>query len=80
LGGGNSYFTAGAIRTTYGGLDDLRPVLEDLSDEQAQQTELSPYTPEDFMADMQRVTQGALRQRVDLADGRGSRGDHAVAT
>jgi tricarballylate dehydrogenase len=56
--GGNSYFTAGAIRTTYGGLDDLRSVLEDLSDEQVQKTELSPYTPEDFMADMLRVTQG----------------------
>jgi tricarballylate dehydrogenase len=56
--GGNSYFTAGAIRTTYTGLDDLRPLLEDLSDEQARRTILSPYTPEDFMADMQRVTQG----------------------
>jgi tricarballylate dehydrogenase len=54
--GGNSYFTAGAIRTTYGGLDDLRPVLEDLPDDQAARTELSPYTPEDFMADMERVT------------------------
>jgi tricarballylate dehydrogenase len=56
--GGNSYFTAGAIRTTYGGLDDLRPVLDDLSDEQATKTELSPYTSEDFMADMERVTHG----------------------
>jgi tricarballylate dehydrogenase len=56
--GGNSYFTAGAIRTTYGGLEDLRPLLEELSDEQAQKTVLSAYTPEDFMADMQRVTQG----------------------
>jgi tricarballylate dehydrogenase len=56
--GGNSYFTAGAIRTTYGGLDDLRPFLDDLSDEQATKTELSPYTSEDFMADMERVTQG----------------------
>ena len=55
--GGNSYFTAGAIRTTYGGLEDLRPLLEEFSDEQAQKTMLSPYTPKDFMADMQRVTQ-----------------------
>lgn len=56
--GGNSYFTAGAIRTTFDDLDDLRLVLDDLSDEQAARTELSPYTPEDFMADMERVTQG----------------------
>lgn len=56
--GGNSYFTAGAIRTTYDNLEDLRPILEDLTDEQAAATELAPYTREDFMADMERVTEG----------------------
>ncbi|QIN78503.1 FAD-dependent oxidoreductase [Rubrobacter marinus] len=56
--GGNSYFTAGAIRTTHNGLEDLRPLLDDLSDEQAAATELDPYTPEAFMADMRRVTEG----------------------
>lgn len=56
--GGNSYFTAGAIRTTHNGLDDLRPLVEDLTDEQAARTELDPYTPEEFMADMERVTEG----------------------
>jgi tricarballylate dehydrogenase len=56
--GGNSYFTAGAMRTTHGGLEDLRPILDDFSDEQAAKTELQPYTPEDFVADMERVTEG----------------------
>jgi tricarballylate dehydrogenase len=56
--GGNTYFTAGAIRTTYHGLEDLRPIVENLTDEQAATTELPPYTPEDFMADMERVTEG----------------------
>lgn len=56
--GGNSYFTAGAIRTTHNGLEDLRPLLDGLSDDQAAATELDPYTPEDFMADMRRVTEG----------------------
>jgi tricarballylate dehydrogenase len=56
--GGNTYFSAGAFRTTYDGLEDLRPILDDLSDEQAAATELPPYTPEDFMADMERVTEG----------------------
>ena len=56
--GGNSYFTAGAIRTTHNGLKDLRPLLENLSDEQAARTDLDPYTPEDFVADMERVTEG----------------------
>lgn len=56
--GGNSYFTAGATRTTYSGLDDLRPLLSDLSDELAAITDLPPYTPADFAQDMRRVTEG----------------------
>ncbi|MHB8645275.1 MAG: FAD-dependent tricarballylate dehydrogenase TcuA [Thermomicrobiales bacterium] len=56
--GGNSYFTAGATRTTFNALDDLRPILDDLSDAQAAGVELPPYTPEQFMADMIRVTDG----------------------
>ena len=56
--GGNSYFTAGAIRTTFAGLDDLRPLLDDLDDERAAATDLAPYTPDDFAADMRRVTEG----------------------
>jgi tricarballylate dehydrogenase len=43
--GGNSYFTTGAIRTTYDGLDDLRPIVQNLTDGQAATTELPPYTP-----------------------------------
>ena len=56
--GGNTYFTAGAIRTTYEGLGDLLPLLEDPDDGRTDRTELSSYTPEDFRADMERVTEG----------------------
>ncbi|HKO24539.1 MAG TPA: FAD-dependent tricarballylate dehydrogenase TcuA [Chloroflexota bacterium] len=56
--GGNSYFTAGAFRMTFESLDELRPILEDLTDEQAAHIDLPPYTGHDFWADMQRVTQG----------------------
>ena len=62
--GGNSYFTAGAFRTTYDGLEDLRPILEELSDEQAAATELPSYTPEDFVADMERVTEGRFNKEL----------------
>ena len=62
--GGNSYFTAGAVRTTYDSLDDLRPLLEDLSDEQAEATELPPYTAHDFSADMQKLTEGRCDPRL----------------
>ena len=56
--GGNSYFTAGAIRTTHAGVDDLRPLLAHGDDERLDCTDLAPYTPDDFRADMLRVTAG----------------------
>ena len=54
--GGNSAFTAGAMRCVHGGVDDLREMLE--VDERLGQTELPPYTEEEFLADMRRVTLG----------------------
>jgi tricarballylate dehydrogenase len=62
--GGNSYFTAGAMRTTHGGLVDLQPILDDLSNEQATKTELPPYTAEEFLADMERVTKGHCDKKL----------------
>ncbi|MDQ3302593.1 MAG: FAD-dependent tricarballylate dehydrogenase TcuA [Actinomycetota bacterium] len=56
--GGNSYFTAGAFRTTFEGLDDLKPLIEGVTEEQLEKTDLAPYTTEDFMADMERITGG----------------------
>jgi len=55
--GGNSYFTAGAFRSTYRGLDDLRPLLG-ITDDEAASVELPPYTVDDFRTDMRRVTEG----------------------
>jgi tricarballylate dehydrogenase len=56
--GGNSAFTAGAIRLAHGGLDDVRDVIEGVDDELAERTDLDPYTEDDFLADMRRVTLG----------------------
>lgn len=56
--GGNSAFTAGAIRTVHGGLDDLRDLLEGVDDELAARTDLDPYPAAEFLADMRRVTLG----------------------
>ena len=64
--GGNTYFTAGAIRTTFDGLDDLRPLLDGLTDEQARLVDLPAYRPADFLADLRRVTHG--RADPELAD------------
>src|SRR3954469_18166750 len=56
--GGNSAFTAGAIRIAHGGLAELRDILEGTDDELAARTDLEPYTPAEFAADMRRVTLG----------------------
>ena len=55
--GGNSYFTAGAFRTTFDSLEDLRPLLDELDDKRAALTELPSYTPQDFKIDMKRLTE-----------------------
>ena len=56
--GGNSYFTAGAYRTTFEGLEDLEPLLDNPDEELLKRTELEPYAPGNFMADMERLTEG----------------------
>ena len=61
--GGNSRFTAGAIRFAYNGLDDLKAVMPDLSQEEIDRTDFGSYTTEQFFDDMFRVT----RFRTDPA-------------
>lgn len=54
--GGNSAFTAGALRVAHGGLEDLRDLVED--DERLAVTDLEPYDADAFAADLARVTLG----------------------
>ncbi len=61
--GGNSRFTAGAIRFAYDGVDDIRALCPDLSDEQIAITDFGTYTTDQFYDDMFRVT----RYRTDPA-------------
>lgn len=55
--GGNSRFTAGAIRFAYDGVDDIRALCPDLSEEQIAITDFGNYTTDQFYDDMFRVTQ-----------------------
>ncbi|KAI8146032.1 fumarate reductase flavoprotein subunit [Fennellomyces sp. T-0311] len=64
--GGNSYFTAGAFRTVFGGLDDLLPILHNVDSETAKIIDMDPYTRDDFLNDLMRVTGG--RADPTLAD------------
>jgi len=54
--GGNSFFTAGAIRMTHDGLDDLLAVVE--PDERLARSDVPPYPAGQFRADMERTTAG----------------------
>ena len=54
--GGNTYFTAGAFRTTHDGLADLLPIVNNTPPEQASRIDMEPYTAEDFQSDLNRMT------------------------
>ncbi len=55
--GGNSRFTAGAIRCVYDGVDDLRALMPDLSEEMIKITDFGRYGEDQFFDDMGRVTE-----------------------
>jgi tricarballylate dehydrogenase len=55
--GGNSRFTAGAMRVVYDGEEDLRRLMPDLSDQECADTDFGSYTQDMFYDDMARVTQ-----------------------
>ena len=54
--GGNSRFTGGGMRFAYDGVDDLRKLMPDLTDEEVANTDFGQYTQNQFFDDMFRVT------------------------
>ena len=66
LNGGNSRFTAGAIRFAYDGVEDLQKVMPDLSKTEIETTDFGTYTEDQFFDDMFRVTQ--YRTNPDLCE------------
>lgn len=58
--GGNSFYTAGATRIAHGGLADLQEWID--PDERHSRTEVPPYSREEYLDDLKRVTEG----RTDL--------------
>jgi len=56
--GGNSYYTAGAFRVAFDGLEDLLPLLDDPTDERLATTVVPPYPETEFRHDMERITEG----------------------
>ena len=64
--GGNTRFTAGAIRFAYSGIEDLRELMPDLSEEEIARTDFGAYTEDQFFDDMARVTEN--RTDPDLVE------------
>ncbi|MBM7585642.1 tricarballylate dehydrogenase [Bacillus pakistanensis] len=56
--GGNSFFTDGAIRVAYHHLEDIRKVIQDLTDEEAENIVMPEYGEEAYLEDIMRVTEG----------------------
>jgi len=54
--GGNTFYTAGAMRVVHGELDDVRDLVDD--DERLARTRLAAYTAAEYTLDMERVTNG----------------------
>jgi len=63
MAGGNSFYTAGATRINHAGLDDIVDFVE--PDERHQRSEVPPYSPAEYLADLNKVTEG--RTDAELA-------------
>ena len=56
--GGNSYFTGGAIRCAYNGLEDIKALIPDMSPEEESSIDVGSYPQTQFYDDLMRVTEG----------------------
>ncbi len=64
--GGNSRFTAGAIRVVYNGVEDIKALVPDLTPAEIDSTDFGTYAAAQFFDDMARVTQA--RADPDLVE------------
>ncbi len=64
--GGNTAFVGGALRMVYRGLEDIEKLVDDIPDEQIEQSEFGEYTEADFFEDLARTTEHRIDP--DLAD------------
>ena len=60
LSGGNSRFTAGAMRVVYQNADDLKRLMPDLTEQELARTDFGSYSAEQFYDDLGRVTTAAV--------------------
>lgn len=62
--GGNGYFTAAAYRTQHNGLPDLLPLVSNVPEDLQGKIDLPAYTSQDFLGDLDRVTDGRSDRKL----------------
>ncbi len=58
LRGGNTYFSGAAFRFPYRGLEDVRPLIPDLTESELRSVDISSYPQQEFREDLIRVSGG----------------------
>lgn len=77
LAGGNSRYTAGAMRFVYDGNDDILPLIDDPSDPRLPATDFGAYTADMFASDLLRFNDGlplSREQTILIAESRATMG------
>lgn len=64
--GGDTAFTGGLFRFPFRGIDDIRPLLPEYSEEELANVDVGSYTQQDYRNDLDRVTEGLAD--ADLVD------------
>ncbi|HXG50039.1 MAG TPA: FAD-dependent tricarballylate dehydrogenase TcuA [candidate division Zixibacteria bacterium] len=62
--GGNTRFSGGGFRFTYSGIDDIRPMIPQVSDQEASRLDVGSYTTADFFEDVMQVTEYAADRKL----------------
>ena len=56
--GGNSRFTGGIVRFAYNGLEDILPLVPELSEAEIARLDVQPYSAEVYIDDIMRMSAG----------------------
>ncbi|MCH9009374.1 MAG: FAD-binding protein, partial [Chloroflexi bacterium] len=58
LRGGNTFFSGGLFRFAYEGIEDIREIIPEISDEEQASIDVGSYNQAKFYDDVMRVTEG----------------------
>ncbi|MFT5540660.1 MAG: tricarballylate dehydrogenase, partial [Alphaproteobacteria bacterium] len=62
--GGNARFSGTGFRFTHEGAAEMRELVPDVDEEYYRSLNINPYTRDDFLADLDRMTQGCMDREL----------------